>query len=391
MEFEGVKIDVPALRDYGRELQAQLRELDREIKELAGAPELNISSPKQLGAVLFDRLKLPTQRKTRTKQYSTDERTLQALTGSHPIVRKILAFRSLHKLLSGYIETLPELVNPRTGKIHTTYNQFVTSTGRLSSNNPNLQNIPIRDENGREIRKAFIADDAQHVLLSVDYSQIELRLMAHLSEDPNMIEAFAHNEDIHAATAAKIFREPIEKVTREQRRQAKTANFGIIYGISYFGLAQQLQVSREEARKLIDGYFATYPGVKNYMDKAICDAEQQGYVTTLFGRIRKLRDIHSRNMTVRGYAQRNAINAPIQGSAADIIKIAMIRVYEQLELCHLQSRLIMQVHDELVLDVYRPELEEVKAIVQHEMEHAIALKVPLLAEIGVGRNWLEAH
>jgi DNA polymerase-1 len=391
MEFEGVKIDVPALHEYGKELQGQLRALDKEIKQLADAPELNISSPRQLGAVLFDKLRLPSQKKTRTKQYATDEKTLQALAGAHPIVSKILAFRSLHKLLSGYIETLPELVNKRTGKIHTTYNQFVTSTGRLSSNNPNLQNIPIRDENGREIRKAFIASDAQRVLLSVDYSQIELRLIAHLSEDRNMLEAFGRNEDIHAATAAKIFHKPLAQVTREQRRQAKTANFGIIYGISYFGLAQQLQAPREEAKKLIDGYFATYPGVKNYMDKAILAAEQQGFVSTIFGRIRKLRDIHSRNMTVRHYAQRNAINAPVQGSAADIIKIAMIRVHEQLRRHRLQSRLILQVHDELVLDVYLSELEEVKTIVQHEMENAVSLKVPLLAEMGVGRNWLEAH
>ncbi|MDR3132430.1 MAG: DNA polymerase I [Prevotellaceae bacterium] len=391
MEFEGVKIDVPALLGYGKELQAQLLELDKEIKELAGMPELNISSPKQLGAALFDKLRLPSQKKTRTKQYATDEKTLQSLAGSHPIIAKILTYRSLHKLLSGYIESLPALVNKRTGKIHTTYNQFVTSTGRLSSNNPNLQNIPIRDENGREIRKAFIASDAQHVLLSVDYSQIELRLMAHLSEDRNMLEAFGRNEDIHAATAAKIFHEPLAQVTREQRRQAKTANFGIIYGISHFGLAQQLQIPREEAKKLIDGYFATYPGVKSYMDNAIHSAEQHGFVATLFGRIRKLRDIHSRNMTVRGYAQRNAINAPIQGSAADIIKIAMIKVYEQLQQRRLQSRLILQVHDELVLDVYRPELEEVKQIVQHEMENAVSLKVPLLAEMGTGNNWLEAH
>ncbi|MDR0582673.1 MAG: DNA polymerase I [Prevotellaceae bacterium] len=391
MEFEGVKIDVPALHEYCRELQIQLRELDKEIKELAGAPELNIASPKQLGAVLFDKLRLPLQKKTRTKQYATDEKTLQSLAGTHPVVPKILSFRSLYKLLSGYIETLPALVNKRTGKIHTTYNQFITATGRLSSHNPNLQNIPIRDENGREIRKAFIASDAQHVLLSVDYSQIELRLMAHLSEDRNMLEAFERNEDIHAATAAKIFHIPLAQITREQRRQAKTANFGIIYGISHFGLAQQLQVSREEAWKLIDGYFATYPGVKSYMDKAILSAEQQGFVTTIFGRIRKLRDIHSKNMTVRSYAQRNAINTPIQGSAADIIKIAMIKVHEQLQQRRLQSRLILQVHDELVLDVYLPELDEVRQLVQHEMENAVPLKVPLLAEMGIGNNWLEAH
>jgi DNA polymerase-1 len=391
MEFEGVKIDTAALHEYGKELKTQLQKLDREIKILAAEPVLNISSPKQLGVVLFDKLRLPSPKKTRTNQYSTDEETLQSLANSHPIIPKILTFRSLYKLFSGYVETLPALVNKRTGKIHTTYNQFVTSTGRLSSNNPNLQNIPIRDENGREIRKAFIASDAQHVLLSVDYSQIELRLMAHLSEDPDMLEAFVRNEDIHAATAAKIFHEPLSKVTREQRRQAKTANFGIIYGISSFGLAQRLQIPRDESKKLIDGYFATYPGVKRYMDNAIRAAEAQGVVSTIFGRIRKLRDINSRNRNVRSYAQRNAINAPIQGSAADIIKIAMIRVYEQLQQRRLQSRLILQVHDELVLDVYLPELDEVKTMVQHEMENAAQLKVPLLAELGIGGNWLEAH
>jgi DNA polymerase-1 len=341
--------------------------------------------------VLFEKLQLNSTKKTRTKQYSTDEETLQALADRHPIIPKILAFRSLRKLLSGYIESLPELVNRRTGKIHTTFNQTATSTGRLSSHNPNLQNIPIRDENGREIRKAFIAGDAQHLLLSVDYSQIELRLMAHLSEDPNMIEAFRRNEDIHAATAARIFHEPLDKVTREQRRQAKTANFGIIYGISSFGLAQRLQIPREDSRKLIEGYFATYPGVKRYMEHIIESAHEHGHVTTICGRIRTLRDINSRNAAVRSAAERFAINAPIQGSAADIIKIAMIRVHDELRRRRLQSRMILQVHDELVFDVCHSELDEVKEIVQREMEQAIPLKVPLLAEMGVGRNWLDAH
>ncbi len=391
MEFEGVKIDVGGLQEYGKELQAQLLTLDEEIKAMAGEPTLNISSPKQLGVVLFEKLQLSSTKKTKTKQYATDEETLQSLAGTHPIIPKILAFRSLRKLLSGYIDTLPELVNKRTGKIHTTFNQFVTATGRLSSNNPNLQNIPIREENGREIRKAFIASDDQHLLLSVDYSQIELRLMAHLSDDPNMIDAFKQNEDIHAATAAKIFHESLSEVTKEQRRQAKTANFGIIYGISVFGLAQRLQVPRDEARKLIDGYFATYPHVKRYMDNAILSAHDKGFVSTLFGRIRKLRDINSRNAGLRGYAERNAINAPIQGSAADIIKIAMIRVHDELQKQNLQSRMILQVHDELVLDVYKPELDTVKEMVRQQMEHAVALRVPLIAELGVGHNWLEAH
>ncbi|MDR0667281.1 MAG: DNA polymerase I [Prevotellaceae bacterium] len=391
MEFEGVKIDVQALQDYGKELQTQLAVLDREIKQLAGEPSLNISSPKQLGQALFEKLKLNSTKKTRTKQYATDEETLQTLADKHPIILKILTFRSLRKLLSGYIESLPELVNPRTGKIHTTFNQAATSTGRLSSHDPNLQNIPIRDENGREIRKAFIAGDAQRLLLSVDYSQIELRLMAHLSEDPNMLEAFRRNEDIHAATAAKIFREPIDRVTREQRRQAKTANFGIIYGISSFGLAQRLQIPREEARKLIDGYFDTYPGVRRYIDRLVRTAHENEQVTTLCGRIRILRDVNSRNASVRGAVERFAINAPIQGSAADIIKIAMIRVHNELRQRRLQSRLILQVHDELVLDVYRPELDEVKTLVQREMEQAMPLKVPLIAEMGAGRNWLDAH
>jgi len=392
MEFEGIKVDVKSLEEYGKELQKSVLKLDEEIKILANEPTLNISSPKQLGVVLFDKLQLNNKaKKTKTKQYSTDEETLQTLINTHPIVAKILEFRSIRKLLSTYIEALPELVNKRTGKIHTTFNQFVTSTGRLSSNNPNLQNIPIRDESGREIRKAFIASNDEHLLISADYSQIELRLMAHFSGDPHMLEAFQKNEDIHTATAAKIFHVPLSEVTREQRGQAKTANFGIIYGISVFGLAQRLQIPRKEAETLISGYFATYPDVKQYMDNTILLAHQQEFVSTLFGRVRHLRDINSRNAGIRGYAERFAINAPLQGSAADIIKIAMINIHNEMQKRNLKSRMILQVHDELVLDVYKPELDEIKQLVQHEMEQAAQLKVPLVVEIGIGNNWLEAH
>ena len=392
MEFAGIKVDVKSLKEYGKELQEKLIKLDEEIKLLAGEPTLNISSPKQLGIVLFDKLQLnDNAKKTKTKQYSTDEDTLQSLIDTHPIVQKILEFRSLKKLLSTYIEALPELVNKQTGRIHTTFNQFVTSTGRLSSNNPNLQNIPIRDDNGREIRKSFIASDDEHLLISADYSQIELRLMAHFSEDPHMIEAFQKNEDIHTATAAKIFHIPLSEVTREQRGQAKTANFGIIYGISVFGLAQRLQISRKEAESLISGYFTTYPNVKRYIDNTILTARQNGYVSTIFGHISNLRDINSRNAGLRGYAERFAINAPLQGTAADIIKIAMIHIHDEIQKRKLKSRMILQVHDELVIDVYKPELEEVKQLVQYEMEHAAQLKVPLVVEIGIGNNWFEAH
>ena len=392
MEYTGVKIDTDSLTEYGKQMQVELLALDEDIRQMAGEPTLNISSPKQLGIVLFEKLGLAEKAKlTKTKQYSTDEETLQSMADAHPVIPKILTYRSLRKLLSSYIEALPELVNKRTGKIHTTFNQFVTATGRLSSNNPNLQNIPIRDEKGREIRKAFVASSNEHVLLSADYSQIELRIMAHMSKDRNMLEAFRKGEDIHTATAAKIFHTTPDKVTKEQRRQAKMANFGIIYGISGFGLAQRLQIPRNEAKLLIDGYFAAYPEVKIYIDRAIAEAFGKGYVETIFGRIRHLSDIQSNNAAIRGFAQRNAINAPIQGSAADLIKLAMINIHRQLEENQLQTKMILQVHDELVFDVYLPEIDKIKEIVKQEMENVKALLIPLTIDMGTGKNWLEAH
>ena len=315
---------------------------------------------------------------------------LEKLRSKHPIVGKILELRGIRKLLSTYINALPELINPKTGKIHTSFNQTVTATGRLSSSNPNLQNIPIRDEDGKEIRRAFVPD-AGSVFFSADYSQIELRIMAHLSDDRNMIEAFCSGADIHAATASKIYKVPMEEVTKEMRRKAKTANFGIIYGISVFGLAERLNIPRVEAKELIDGYFATYPQVREYMDRSIAVAREKGYVETLFGRKRMLPDIHSANSVVRGYAERNAINAPIQGGAADIIKIAMVRIFDRIEAEGLRTRMILQVHDELNFNVPAEELEQVSRLVTEEMENACRLKVPLLADSGSGKNWLEAH
>jgi len=392
MERNGVTLDSQSLKEYGEMLSKQLVELEKEIRDMAGVPDLNISSPKQLGEVLFDKLKIATDAKrTKTKQYSTNEEELQKYIDKHPIVSKILEFRGIKKLLSTYIETLPLLVNKKTGKIHTSFNQAVASTGRLSSNNPNLQNIPIRDENGREIRKAFIPSSEEHLLLSADYSQIELRLMAHMSNDPIMLEAFEKGEDIHAATAAKIFKVPLNEVTREQRSKAKTANFGMIYGISAFGLSQRLGISRTEAKELIDGYFDTYKGVKAYMDQCVAEARERGFVETIFGRKRYLPDINSNNQVVRGLAERNAINAPIQGSAADIIKMAMINVHREIISRKLKSKMIIQVHDELVFDVYKPELDEVKEVVKKCMEGAANLKVPLEVDMGIGNNWLEAH
>jgi DNA polymerase-1 len=359
---------------------------------MAGLPDLNISSPKQLGELLFERLRIASDVKmTRTKQYSTSEEELLKYRDKHPIVDKILEYRSLKKLLSTYIEALPQLVNPQSKKIHTSFNQAVASTGRLSSNNPNLQNIPIREERGREIRKAFVPSSEQHVILSADYSQIELRLMAHVSEDPAMLEAFQQGADIHAATASKIFKVPLGEVTREQRSRAKTANFGMIYGISSFGLSQRLGISRTEAKELMDGYFSTYQGVKRYMDSCVKSARERGWVSTIFGRKRYLPDINSNNATVRGLAERNAINAPIQGSAADIIKMAMIRIHREFKSQGLQSRMIIQVHDELVFDVFKPELDTVKNIVKNAMESAAKLSVPLVTDMGLGANWLEAH
>jgi DNA polymerase-1 len=394
MEATGVKIDVPAMEAFGRTLNSDSNKLEEEIYELAGM-RFNIASPKQLGDVLFLKLKISegekSTRKTKTKQFSTSEEVLTGLEGKHPIVSKILEYRGLKKLQNTYVEALPRLINPRTGRIHTSFNQAVTATGRLSSTDPNLQNIPIREDRGRELRKAFIPSDDHHLLLSSDYSQIELRLMAHMSGDPNMQEAFRHDADIHAATAAKIYGIPVADVTSDMRRKAKTANFGIIYGISVFGLSQRLGIPRNEAQELISGYFDAYPEVRRYMNDSIDKARAQGYVETLMGRRRYLPDIRSANAVVRGMAERNAINAPLQGSAADIIKLAMIRIDEAFCTQNLQSKMILQVHDELVFDVLKPEMEQVKEIVRREMEGACPLAIPLTVEMGEGKNWLEAH
>ena len=392
IEMTGVKIDTDALAAFGKQLVGELTALEEQIREMTGDPTLNVNSAKQLGEALFGRMKIdPKPKKTKTKQYRTDEEYLQMLTDRHPVVGLILEYRGLRKLLSTYVEALPQLVNPRTGRIHTSFNQAVTATGRLSSTNPNLQNIPIRDDRGREIRKAFIPSSPDRLLLSADYSQVELRLMAHLSGDQAMIDAFAHGEDVHTATAALLFKEAKEDVTREQRRKAKTANFGIIYGISAFGLAQRLNIPRTEAKEIIDGYFESYPGIKRYMDQVIEKAREQGYVETLFGRKRMLPDIRSANAVVRGLSERNAINAPIQGGAADIMKLAMIAVHDELTQRGLEAKIILQVHDELVLDVPKTELDQVREIVVRCMENAAHLRVKLVAECGVGHNWLEAH
>ncbi|MDY0202423.1 MAG: DNA polymerase I, partial [Tenuifilaceae bacterium] len=392
IEYAGVTINTQALNDYAVELNKELLQLDHDIKEMAGMPDLNVSSPKQLGEALFERMKIATNAKrTKTKQYSTGEEELMKYADKHPIVAKILDFRSVKKLLSTYVEVLPTLINKKTGKIHASFNQAVASTGRLSSNNPNLQNIPIREERGREIRKAFIPSGDDYIILSADYSQIELRLMAHVSQDPSMLEAFQNGEDIHAATASKIFKIALADVTREQRNSAKTANFGMIYGISAFGLSQRLGISNSEAKALIDGYFDTYKGVKAYMDSCVEQARKKGYVETIYGRKRYLPDINSNNQTVRGLAERNAINAPIQGSAADIIKAAMIAINQQMNEKGLKSRMIIQVHDELNFDVYKPELDTMKSIVKDCMENVIKLSVPLEIDMGEGQNWLEAH
>lgn len=390
IERNGVRIDSDALRQSSEILTEELIVLEKEIREMAGY-DFNVSSPAQVGEILFDRLKLDDKaKKTKTGQYSTSEDVLEKIRSKHPIIGMILDFRGLKKLLSTYIDALPLLINPKTGKVHTSFNQTVAATGRLSSTNPNLQNIPIRDAQGKEIRKAFIPDEGC-IFLSADYSQIELRIMAHLSGDANMLEAFNSGHDIHTATAAKIYKIPLNEVTSDMRRKAKTANFGIIYGISTFGLAERLNIPRSEAKELIEGYFATYPDVKRYMDEAIQRAKEAGYVETIFGRKRFLADINSQNSIVRGYAERNAINAPIQGSAADIIKIAMVRIQARLEKEQLSTTMTMQVHDELNFTVPVHELELAKKVVVEEMENAINLQVPLIADCGVGANWLEAH
>ncbi len=391
MENAGVKLNTEELKTYAEVLRGQIIQLEKEIIEMAGE-EFNVSSPKQLGPILFEKLKIDSNaRKTKTKQYSTAEEVLARLADRHPIVNKILEFRGLKKLLNTYVEALPLLVNPKTGKLHTSYNQAIAATGRLSSVNPNLQNIPIRDESGREIRKAFVPSGEEFTFLSADYSQIELRIMASLSKDEEMLKAFREGKDIHSITAAKIYKIPESEVDSDMRRKAKTANFGIIYGISAFGLSQRLNIPRTEAKQLIDGYFESFPQIKKYMDEQIETARNKGYVQTIKGRKRYLNDINSANGTVRGMAERNAINAPIQGSAADIIKIAMINIYRKFREQELKSKMVLQVHDELNFDVYKPELEKVKKIVREEMEFAVEMDIPLTVEMDAAENWLEAH
>lgn len=390
MEMNGVKIDTDSLKETSQIFTERMNDIEKDIFALSGTP-FNISSPRQVGEILFDKLKLSDKaKKTKTGQYITSEEVLQGLKGKHEIVDMILDYRGYKKLLSTYIDALPKLINPDTGHVHTTFNQAVTVTGRLSSSNPNLQNIPIRDEHGKEVRKAFIPDEGC-LFFSADYSQIELRIMAHLSGDENLIEAFEAGNDIHAATAAKIFKKPIEEISPDERRKAKTANFGIIYGISTFGLAERMQVPRLEAKELIDGYFATYQKVKEYMDKSIDMARDKGYTETIMGRRCYLPDINSHNSVVRGYAERNAINAPIQGSAADIIKIAMINVDKRMQEEKLKSKMILQVHDELNFSVLPEEKDIMQRLVIDEMQNAFKLNVPLIADCGWGKNWLEAH
>lgn len=392
MEFTGVKIDSNLLRDYSATLSAELVQLEQRIREMAGEPNLNVNSGRQLGEVLFSKMRIAEKPKmTKTKQFCTDEEYLKGFAAEHEIVRTILEYRGVKKLLSTYIDALPLLVNPVTGHIHTSYNQAVTATGRLSSSNPNLQNIPIRDAIGRPIREAFIPSTTDRLLLSADYSQVELRLMAHLSGDSSLCEAFENGEDIHAATAAKIYNKSISEVTPEERRRAKTANFGIIYGISAFGLSQRLDISRTEAKELIEGYFTSYPKVKEYMDRVVSEAHQTGSVTTIYSRRRYLDGIDSRNANTRALAERNAINAPIQGSAADIMKKAMVGVYRSFKSQGIRSKLILQVHDEIVVDLIPSEREAVERIIREQMEGAAKLSVPLVVDIGVGKNWLEAH
>ena len=390
MERNGVVLDTDTLKEVENDFTVRLQTLEKDIYELAGH-EFTINSPRQVGEVLFGELKLSEKvKKTKSGQYSTSEEVLRDLHSKHPIVQKILDYRGLKKLLSTYVEALPKLINPATGHIHTSFNQAVTATGRLSSSNPNLQNIPVRGEDGREIRKAFIPEEGE-IFFSADYSQIELRIMAHLSGDEHMIEAFNAGHDVHAATAARIFHKDIKDISKDERRKAKTANFGIIYGISAFGLAERMDVSRTEAKELIDSYFEMYPKIKDYISKAVDTAREKGYIETEFGRRRYLPDINSRNAVVRGYAERNAVNAPIQGTAADIIKIAMIRVQQRLDAEGCKARMMLQVHDELNFSVPVDEFDKVKRIVIEEMQGAYKMSVPLEADCGEGKNWLEAH
>lgn len=392
MELTGVKVDLAQLGEFAEELREEMNEREARIREMAEMPELNISSPRQIGELLFDKLKLdPKAKKTARGSYTTDEATLTALSDKHPIIEEILEFRAVKKLLSTYIEPFPMFVNKQTGRVHTTFNQALTATGRLSSSNPNLQNIPIRTERGKEIRKAFVAGSADGIIVSADYSQIELRIMAHLSQDQHLIQAFRNGVDVHAATAEKIFGVPHEEVTADQRRVAKTANFGIMYGISSFGLSQRLGISRSEAKKLIDDYFNAFPAIRSFIDDTIAAARENGYVETIFGRRRYLPDINARNATVRALAERNAVNAPIQGTAADIIKLAMIGVDRKMAEEGLRSKMVLQIHDELLFDTISSEREKLMSIVKEQMEHVTELSVPLTVECNYGKNWLEAH
>jgi DNA polymerase-1 len=391
MELEGINLDEKFLNSLSEQLDADIKTLETTIYKEAGE-EFNIASPKQLGEILFDKMKLVEKpKKTKTGQYATGEDILSYLAKDHAIIQHILDYRGLAKLKSTYVDALPNQVEPSTGRVHTDYMQTVAATGRLSSNNPNLQNIPIRTERGRQVRKAFVPRDDNYILLAADYSQIELRIIAALSEEDNMINAFKNGEDIHASTASKVFNVPIEDVTREQRSNAKTVNFGIIYGVSAFGLSNQTDLSRSEAKELIDTYYATYPKLRNFISEQVDFARENGYVQTVLGRRRYLNDINSRNAVVRGAAERNAVNAPIQGSAADIIKIAMIHIHNKLEEGNYKTKMLLQVHDELVFDVYKPELEIIKTMVKSEMESAYTLSVPLDVDLGVGADWLEAH
>ena len=391
MEREGINLDRESLQLFSKKLESSVKEIQDEIFDIAGT-EFNISSPKQLGEILFDHIKIDDKaKKTKTGQYSTSEEVLSKLKKKHPIVEKVLTFRSLQKLRSTYVDALPELINPNTQRIHTSFNQAVAATGRLSSNNPNLQNIPIRTERGREVRKAFIPRDDNHILLAADYSQVELRLIAEMSKDPIMVEAFKNGLDIHTATASKVFNVSLKDVTKEMRSNAKTVNFGIIYGVSAFGLSQQSSLSRKEASEIIKNYFATYPKLKEYMDANIAFAREHGYVKTIMNRKRRLKDINSRNGVVRGHAERNAINAPIQGSAADIIKLAMIKIQTEIDLLGLQSKMLLQVHDELVFDILKTELPMLKKLIKETMESVLDLTVPLVVDLDVGKSWLDAH
>jgi DNA polymerase-1 len=391
MELEGINLDEKFLNSLSVELENDIKYLEKKIYDIAGE-EFNIASPKQLGDILFDKLKLVDKpKKTKTGQYATSEDILSYLAKDHEIIQHILEYRGLAKLKSTYVDALPTQVEPTTGRVHTDYMQTVAATGRLSSNNPNLQNIPIRTERGRQVRKAFIPRNEEYTLLAADYSQIELRIIAALSQEENMIEAFKNGEDIHASTASKVFNVPISEVTREQRSNAKTVNFGIIYGVSAFGLSNQTDLNRTEAKELIDTYYATYPKLRNFISEQVDFARDNGYVQTVLGRRRYLKDINSRNAVVRGAAERNAVNAPIQGSAADIIKIAMIRIFEKLQKGNYKTKMLLQVHDELVFDVYKPELDAIKILVKTEMESAYKLDVPLDVDLDIGDNWLEAH